>query len=184
MKPQGSGPKLRFLTVVLTLALLLLACGQGAENTTMPPTPTELPFAEEPNNDVDSSDVDDDSETNTSDVDIEDSDRRQPSINIIRPLDGETVPQTFEMEVAVTDFDLQPAGRSLADQGHWHVIVDDGCAEPGQAIPAGTNHFHAGDGSATRTLQLSPGPHELCVQIGDGFHIAVNIFKIINIVVR
>ncbi len=184
MKQRSSQPTLWLLPLILGLALLSLACNQSADQSTMPPTPAELPFDDGDDNDVETSDVPAGGETEQPDVDIEESERRQPSIDIIRPQDGETVPQTFVMEVAVTDFDLQPAGRSLSGQGHWHVIVDDGCAEPGEQIPNGTNHFHAGDGSATRTLQLSPGPHELCVQIGDGFHVAVNVSRTINIVVR
>lgn len=180
----------------LVIGQLLIACGDGNVEDASDPPPTELLFAEEEqaNDDLatDVADengaigepkpVDQDPEADASTTDT--GARQTPTIRVIRPLDGETVPQTFEIEVDVDSFELQAAGRAEAGKGHWHVIVDEGCVEPGEPIPRGADHFHTGDGSNTRTVQLSPGPHELCIQVGDGFHVAVNISDTVNVTVR
>ncbi len=107
----------------------------------------------------------------------------EPSITIISPSDGEEVPATFIVEVDVSNVLLAPKGRTVDGEAHFHVLVDNGCLGPGVVI-GDDDAVHVGTGAAKVELELKPGPHELCVQLGDGFHVAVAVADTIDIVVK
>lgn len=107
-----------------------------------------------------------------------------PSISVVSPADGAVLPALFEVEVEVDQFELEPAGRSLAGQGHWHIIVDEGCVDPGLVFPSGPRFIDVADGSTSKAILLGTGTHELCIQIGDGFHVAVDITDSITVTVE
>ena len=54
--------------------------------------------------------------------------------------------------------------------GHYHIAIDGECLEPGIVIPTADPWIHFGDGSDSIEIELSPGEHYLCLQIGDGEH--------------
>ena len=64
-------------------------------------------------------------------------------------------------------------------------MVDVGCVTPGQPIPAaGTTGFnHYGKAQTEADLELTPGEHRLCLQAGDGVHIALPVTHEITVVV-
>lgn len=99
-----------------------------------------------------------------------------PTIEIVSPEDGATVTSPVLIEVETENFSLGPAGTTRDGEGHFHVIVDEGCITPGLVIPENKVVAHAGNGASSRLVELEPGRHELCVQISDGFHVAVSIF--------
>lgn len=89
---------------------------------------------------------------------------------------GATVESPVEVEFEVEGVELAEAGEPATGEGHAHVLVDQGCPDPGETIPGPSDDaeadgiFHLGDGSSTIELDLEPGDHDLCAQLGDGAH--------------
>lgn len=106
----------------------------------------------------------------------------QPTITIVSPADGATVEPTFDIEIEVENINLAPKGRTADGEAHFHVLVDRDCLEPGLVIED-EEAVHVGNGLSKVELELNPGSHELCVQLGDGFHVAVAVTDTINVVV-
>lgn len=104
-----------------------------------------------------------------------------PALRVVSPTPGTTVTSPVTIEVAIDNYNLAPKGISLDGEGHVHVI-EGTCIEPGEVI--GDTHVHIGDGSASTTIDLEPGPRRLCVQLGDGFHAAVAISDEFEIIVE
>lgn len=93
----------------------------------------------------------------------------------------------WPVEVAMSAEDalvVEAAGEVRDDAGHFHVVVDDGCVEPGEPIPSDATHHHFGDGSTEARLpDVGPGEHELCLQVGDGAHTALDATDEVTITV-
>ena len=81
---------------------------------------------------------------------------------------------------------IEPVGDSQVRDGagHYHVMVDADCLKKGTAIPKDADHLHFGSGATTLTLgSVAPGSHELCVQVGDGGHAALDATDSVTITV-
>ncbi len=98
-----------------------------------------------------------------------------PMIEVLEPLNGASVTSPFVVRVSTENVALAAAGRTLDGEGHWHVMVDGECLAPGEVIPKDDNHLHVGSGDDQAEFDLAPGRHDLCVQLGDGFHVAVAV---------
>jgi hypothetical protein len=106
----------------------------------------------------------------------------QPTMRFVSPADGATVSgPKVKVEVAVTDWQLVPAGSPVAEgQGHLHFFVDvpASAVAVGQPIPPTTANpaiVHAGAAPLTsRDLTLSPGTHTITVVMGNSSHIALS----------
>lgn len=70
---------------------------------------------------------------------------------------------------------IEEAGEVREGAGHFHVIADAGCVEPGTAVPRDADNVHLGGGQSEGTIYLEPGTHELCLQVGDGAHVALDV---------
>lgn len=90
------------------------------------------------------------------------------------PTDEAAVSGGLAMAMTAEGLTIEEAGEVHDDAGHFHVIADDGCVEPGAAVPRDADHVHFGAGQAEGTIYLSPGTHELCLQAGDGAHVALD----------
>jgi hypothetical protein len=99
------------------------------------------------------------------------------------PLDGSSVTSPVAVTMASENFVIEPAGQPTKGAGHFHVMVDDPCVEPGVAIPADPTHVHFGAGQTEATLDLPPGEHTLCLQAGDGSHVALPATNQISVAV-
>lgn len=180
----------------LVFFVLLSSCTTTTNEETGPSTAAELPFGEATES-SDSEPLDresPDSEASATDAESSATEfgdaqpvspLRQPSIKVVSPADGATVPETFDIAVEVENLNLVAAGQSVVGEGHWHVIVDKGCLASGEPVPQEDEYnVHVGDGATVKTVTLPPGEHELCVQFGDGFHVAVNITDTLTVVVE
>jgi hypothetical protein len=98
-----------------------------------------------------------------------------PTLRMTSPRDGERVTSPVRVEVELEDFELGPAGSFAEDKGHLHVLVDVGCVEPGRSIPGGEGYVHLQLGEPSAEIELEPGEHTLCVQAGDGTHVALDL---------
>ena len=54
---------------------------------------------------------------------------------------------------------------------HYHVGIDQSCLPAGKTIVKNTPSWvHVGDGKSEFDTQLTPGKHELALQLGDDLH--------------
>jgi hypothetical protein len=81
---------------------------------------------------------------------------------------------------------IEPVGDAQVrdGSGHYHVMVDTDCVKKGEVIPKDADHIHFGKGATTLSLgALAPGRHELCIQVGDGLHAALDATTSVTITV-
>ncbi|WP_247001219.1 DUF4399 domain-containing protein [Halosolutus gelatinilyticus] len=104
------------------------------------------------------------------------------SISFVRPSDGDEVTSPVSIELEVENFDVTPAGdEPQQGAGHLHVIVDEGCVEPGELIEFDEGYEHISDGELETQLQMDPGEYDLCAQAGDATHHAYALTDEISI---
>ena len=101
-----------------------------------------------------------------------------PELLLISPEQGARVTSPVEITIAVDNYSLAAKGVSKDGEGHFHVVADT-CVQPGEVI--GDDHTHVGSGAASVSIELEPGNHELCLQLGDGFHTALAITEMLSI---
>jgi hypothetical protein len=99
------------------------------------------------------------------------------------PEDGARVAGAVALQMTADGITIEKAGEVREDAGHFHVIADDGCGEKGAAVPKDADHVHFGGGQAEGAIYLAPGTHELCLQVGDGAHVALGITDTVEVTV-
>lgn len=110
-------------------------------------------------------------------------DETAASVSLTSPSDGGTVAGSVELAMAVEGFTIEEAGEVNDDAGHFHVIADAGCLDAGAAIGKDADHVHFGGGQSDGVVYLGPGEHELCLQVGDGVHSALDLTDTISVTV-
>jgi hypothetical protein len=86
-----------------------------------------------------------------------------PKVEITEPADGAAgLPRPVTIKMHATDFVIEPAGTVTEGHGHFHLMVDTPCVEPGQIIPMDATHNHFGKGQLEAPLELTRGEHTLC----------------------
>lgn len=91
-------------------------------------------------------------------------------VSFVKIKNNDVVPQTFQVEFAVTGMTVAKAGDLKPDTGHHHLIIDGSPIAKGKVIPKDETHKHFGDGATSTTLTLKPGKHTLTMQFADGLH--------------
>lgn len=91
------------------------------------------------------------------------------------PADGASLSGGVAVAMAAEGVTIEPAGEVHDGAGHFHVIADAGCVETGAGIGKDADHLHFGKAQADGVIYLEPGEHELCLQVGDGAHTALDI---------
>lgn len=127
------------------------------------------------------SDTDDGTSTGTS------TEATEPDFSVAfeSPSDGDTVSSPVLLEMSAEGVTLEPAGEVTEGTGHLHVAIDEDCVEAGQTIPTGDSYVHFGAEPLTeRTIELEPGERTLCLQLGDGAHVATAATDTITITVE
>jgi hypothetical protein len=103
------------------------------------------------------------------------------SAEIFSPVEGAEVSNPVTVGCKVQGITLEPQGigKVTEGRGHLHLIVDNGCVEAGQPIPPdgtpGYNHVGYGKFQTAASIDLTPGQHTLCLQVGNGAHIALDL---------
>ena len=108
-------------------------------------------------------------------------------VTFVEPKNGATVSSPVAVKMATENFTVEPAGEVKTGAGHLHITVDGECTAAGQAITKDDTHVHYGKGQVETTLDLVAGPHTLCLQAGNGAHIALpgaGMTQKINITVK
>ena len=142
--------------VLFTLVLLVLpACG-GEEPSD---EPTDVPTMESPTAEA-------------------------AGVSFTSPESGATVSSPVQVKMAAEGVTIEPASAGVKpNSGHLHVMIDTDCLQAGQTIPNDASHMHLGMGQTEAELQLSPGEHNLCLQLGDANHVATDLTDQISITV-
>jgi hypothetical protein len=97
------------------------------------------------------------------------------------PASGTSIAGGVAFTLAADGVTIEPAGDVHEAAGHFHVIADAGCVKTGEVIPKDADHVHLGSGAAGGTIYLTPGTHELCVQVGDGVHTATDATSTVSV---
>lgn len=97
------------------------------------------------------------------------------------PAHGATVFGGVEVSMTAEGVTIEEAGEVRNGAGHFHVVIDDGCVDPGTAVARDADHVHFGQGQGEGTVYLGPGEHELCLQVGDGAHTALDITDTVTV---
>lgn len=101
------------------------------------------------------------------------------------PSDGATVGSPVTLVMAASGVSLEPGGEVNPGAGHLHVMIDTECVPPGETVPSDESHVHFGAEPLTeREIELEPGEHTLCLQLGDGVHTATDVTETITITVE
>lgn len=112
-----------------------------------------------------------------------DDDGSEVSVAFGEPVAGATVAGGVAVAMTADGITIEEAGEVREDAGHFHVVADDGCVEPGADIARDADHIHFGGGQSEGTVYLSPGTHDLCLQAGDGAHVALDATDTVTITV-
>jgi hypothetical protein len=108
-------------------------------------------------------------------------DAPKATVSISEPADGATLAGGVQVKMTATGITIEPAGDVHENAGHFHLIADDGCLAAGIAVPRDGNHVHLGKGQTEGTIYLTPGAHRLCLQVGDGTHIALAVTDTVTV---
>ena len=96
-----------------------------------------------------------------------------PRVFFVEPADGATVQSPVTFMFGAENFMIEPVGDGDVHPGagHHHFGVDTDCLPAGTVIPDGDpSWIHFGTGSTEIDMQLEPGSHRFCLQVGDGEH--------------
>jgi hypothetical protein len=171
----------RVLPFLVVPLLLLTACNDADDTTDEVEEVDEVDEVDE---------VEEVDETDEAADDYSVEDQPDAAASFVSPSDGDTVSGPVEVELAADGVELTEAGAPAAGEAHLHVMADIGCVDDGEIIPGPSDeheeegYFHLGDGSDARELDLGPGTYELCVQLGDGVHVAFGETETIEITVE
>lgn len=106
-------------------------------------------------------------------------------VEFTSPSDGDRVTSPVKVEMKATGVEIEPAASGVRENaGHFHIIVDTDCVEAGQVIPSDDAHKHYGMAQTEAELTLTPGEHDLCLQVGDGAHVALPVTSEISVTVE
>jgi len=97
------------------------------------------------------------------------------------PADGATVAGGVAVEMVAQGITIEEAGEVNDGAGHFHVIADAGCLDAGEGITKDGDHVHFGKGQTSGTIYLEPGSHDLCLQVGDGVHEALDVTDTVTV---
>ena len=103
------------------------------------------------------------------------------TVSFAAPGDGDHVAGRVALTMAAEGITIEPAGDVHEGAGHFHVIADRGCLDAGASIVKDNDHVHFGGGQTDGFIYLEPGVHELCLQIGDGVHLAQDVTASVSV---
>jgi Domain of unknown function (DUF4399) len=86
-------------------------------------------------------------------------------------VDGATIPAKVKLYFGLRNIAVAPAGSSLENSGHHHLLIDTELPPLNKQIPSDFNHLHFGAGQTEAEITLKPGPHTLQLLLGDKDHV-------------
>ncbi len=93
-------------------------------------------------------------------------------VNIVEPIDGATVAETFTVKFGLTGMELAPAGVERENTGHHHLLIDQPeLPNLNTSLPSTDQIRHFGKAQTETELTLSPGEHTLQLVLGNYLHV-------------
>jgi hypothetical protein len=93
------------------------------------------------------------------------------SVYFIAPRNGATVTSPFTVQFGLKGMGVAPAGVTLANTGHHHLLIDVAkLPDLTQPLPATDQIRHFGGGQTEVELKLPAGQHTLQLVLGDHLH--------------
>ncbi|HEX9645129.1 MAG TPA: DUF4399 domain-containing protein [Acidimicrobiia bacterium] len=105
------------------------------------------------------------------------------TVAFAEPTDGATLHGAVQLAMTADGITIEEAGAAREGAGHFHVIADAGCVDTGAAIDKDADHVHFGAGQSEGLIYLEPGEHDLCLQVGDGVHSALDVTDTVSVTV-
>lgn len=105
------------------------------------------------------------------------------TVTFTSPADGDRIAGSVDLQMVAEGVIIEEAGEVREGAGHLHVTTTGECVPEGQAIPKDADHVHFGKGQLEDRLYLMAGTHELCLQVGDGAHVAQPITETLTVTV-
>ena len=102
-------------------------------------------------------------------------DEPEATVAFVSPVEGASIAGSVPLAMTADGITIEEAGEVHSGAGHFHVIADAGCLADGTSIIRDADHVHFGGGQHEGVIYLEPGTHELCLQVGDGIHTALDI---------
>ncbi len=107
-------------------------------------------------------------------ITVEGTPRGEVRVFFIEPSGGATLGNPVTLKMGVENFVIEAAGQVVNRAGHYHILIDVPCIEAGQTIPRDEQRLHMGVGQTEFELDdLPAGEHAICLQLGNGFHRAL-----------
>jgi hypothetical protein len=95
-----------------------------------------------------------------------------PTAYIVNIEDGATVTSPVRVVFGLANFGVAPAGVTMPNTGHHHLLIDTVEVTPGAPLPAIPGQVvHFGGGQTETVVELEPGAHTLMLVLGDANHI-------------
>jgi hypothetical protein len=94
----------------------------------------------------------------------------EATVTFASPVEGASIAGSVPLAMTAEGITIESAGEVHSGAGHFHVIAD-----AGESIVRDADHVHFGGGQDAGVIYLEPGIHELCLQVGDGIHTALDI---------
>jgi hypothetical protein len=86
--------------------------------------------------------------------------------------DGATVSSPLRVVFGLARYGVAPAGVTMPNTGHHHLLIDTTEVAPGAPLPAIPGQVvHFGGGQTETVVELAPGSHTLMLVLADANHI-------------
>lgn len=105
------------------------------------------------------------------------------TVTFTSPADGARIAGAVDLRMVADGVVIEEAGEVREGAGHLHVMTAGQCVSEGEAIPKDADHVHFGKGQLEDQIFLRAGTHELCLQVGDGAHVAQPITETLTVTV-
>lgn len=95
----------------------------------------------------------------------------EAKVYIIEPKDGAVVSSPVKVKFGLSAMGVAPAGTTVPNTGHHHLIIDAPLPDLSKPVPADKNHVHFGGGQTETAIELAPGKHTLQLLLADAIHV-------------
>jgi hypothetical protein len=94
-------------------------------------------------------------------------------VTLVEPATGDVFDGSVRVQIDTGSIDTSGETVPYDYGGRFHLLVDRGCVDTGEALPIGEPGHHVfEDGADALSVDLPTGAHELCVQFGNVFDLA------------
>lgn len=98
-----------------------------------------------------------------------------PTVGIEQPADGSLVTNPVYFELEAKNWAIEPPVMRRDGAGYFVIILEGGCLPAGRLVPFEGPFVHLQDGAFSAWIDLGPGTYEVCVQVADGNHRALQL---------